>query len=343
MKILVVASNMVHINNFHQPYISAFKNDGNDVYVMANGEGADFNIPFKKRSLSLKNLFLSSKIRKIIKKENFDIIYLHTTLSAFWVRWALKGMKNRPRVVNTVHGYLFGNTSGALRNRIYLACEKIVRKQTDNIIVMNSEDEKIAKENNLCLGEIYKINGMGVDFSKKQIEKATPEIPLKRLVYVGELNKRKNQIFLVKALKKLPDKELTLVGDGSERKAIEKCVKKLGLDKRVTITGFTKNVGEYLKNADLYVSASTIEGLPFNILEAMQSGLYIVASRIKGQSDILPSECLYTLGNEDEFVSLVNNPYMCENVAQSYDIDNVFQQNMDIYYDCAGKKSMVNA
>ena len=71
MKILVVASNMVHINNFHQPYISAFKNDGNDVYVMANGEGADFNIPFKKRSLSLKNLFLSSKIRKIIKKENF--------------------------------------------------------------------------------------------------------------------------------------------------------------------------------------------------------------------------------------------------------------------------------
>ena len=341
MKILVVASNMVHINNFHQPYIQTFKDDGNDVYVMASGEGADFNIPFKKRSLSLKNLFLSFKIRKIIKKEKFDIIYLHTTLSAFWTRWALKGLKNRPLVVNTVHGYLFGESSGALHNKIYLACEKIVRKVTDNIVVMNSEDEIIAKENNLCLGKIYKINGMGVDFSKKLIEKANPSVQPRNLVYVGELNKRKNQIFLVKALERLPNMSLTLVGDGGERKAIEKCIKRLGLGDRVTITGFTKNVGEYLKNADIYVSASTIEGLPFNILEAIESGLYIVASNIKGQRDILPSECLYTLDNEDEFVSLINNPSICKNVTKEYSLDSVISQNMEIYYECAGKSSTI--
>ena len=41
MKILIVASNMVHIKNFHLPYIQKFKDDGHDVYVMASGDGAD--------------------------------------------------------------------------------------------------------------------------------------------------------------------------------------------------------------------------------------------------------------------------------------------------------------
>ena len=90
MKILIAASNMVHINNFHRPYINEFREAGHDVYIMASGEGADFNIPFKKRSLSLKNLRLSAKIKKIVKKEQFDVIYLHTTLAAFWIRFAIK-------------------------------------------------------------------------------------------------------------------------------------------------------------------------------------------------------------------------------------------------------------
>lgn len=342
MKILVVASNMVHINNFHLPYLKAFKEDGHSVYVMANGEGADFNIPFKKRSLSLKNLFLSSKIRRIIKREQFDVIYLHTTLSAFWVRWALKGMKKRPTVVNTVHGYLFGKGFGKLHNKIYLFCEKIVRKQTDSIVVMNQEDEKIARENSLALGQIYKINGMGVDFAKKQIEQAAPKLPPKNLVYVGELNKRKNQIFLVKALEKLPDMTLTLVGDGKERGKIEKYINKAKLSDRVTITGFTKNVGEYLKNADIYVSASTIEGLPFNILEAMASGLYIVASDVKGQRDILPDACLYALGNLDELIAKINSPQVCENIVNDYSLNSVLSHNMDIYYECAAEKRTIN-
>ena len=335
MKILIVASNMVHIKNFHLPYIEAFRNDGHNVYVMASGDGVDFEIPFKKRALSLKNLSLSRKIKKILKRESFDIIYLHTTLAAFWVRFALKGIKNRPIVVNTVHGYLFGSGFGKLHNKIYLACERLVRKETDHIVVMNQEDEEIARENNLCLGNVYKINGMGVDFESKKIEQARPSVPPKKLIYVGEISKRKNQIFLVKALGLLPNVSLTLVGDGGERKSIEKYVRKHHLENRVNITGFTKNVGECLKNADLYVSASKIEGLPFNIIEAASSGLNIVASDIKGQRDILPSECLYSLENEMDFVSLVKNPPMFNGNMEKYSLNNVLNDNVEIYYACA--------
>ncbi|MBQ8545362.1 MAG: glycosyltransferase [Clostridia bacterium] len=336
MKILIAASNMVHINNFHRSYINEFREAGHDVYIMASGEGADFNIPFKKRSLSIKNLRLSSKIKKIIKKEQFDVVYLHTTLAAFWIRFALKGIKKRPIVVNTVHGYLFGKGFSSLHNKIYLSCEKMMRNITDHIVVMNDEDFKIAKDNSLSLGEIYRINGMGIDFSKKNIERASPQYPPKNLIYVGELNKRKNQIFLVKAMKRLPDMHLTLVGDGKERKAIEKYIKKERLEERVKITGFTKNVGEYLKNADLYVSASTIEGLPFNILEAMQAGLPVVASNIKGQNDILPNESLYELSSIDSYVSLVNSKLKADYDLSKYTSSVALRENMDIYSLCTG-------
>lgn len=331
MKILISASNMVHINNFHLPYIEAFKSEGHQVSVLANGEGADFNIAFKKRAFSLKNAFLALKIRRIIKKEKFDIIYLHTTLCAFWVRLALKGLKNRPCVVNTVHGYLFGKTSSALHNKIYLACEKLVKKQTDYIVVMNKEDEIIAKENNLAIKGVYTIDGMGIDFEKKAISPASPQNPPKNLLYVGELNKRKNQIFLVKALKRIDGATLTLVGDGDQRKAIEKEIARQGLENRVKITGFTRDVNRYLSQADLYVSASSIEGLPFNILEAMRAHLPIVASKIKGQEDILPNECLYEYEDEDGFIKCLENLPKPSYSTKKYELGCVLDKNMEIY------------
>ena len=339
MKIIIAASNTVHINNFHREYAERFKSEGHEVLVLANGEGADLKVPFKKRAFSLKNAFLIFKIRKIIKRERPDVIYLHTTLCAFWVRMALKGMKKRPLVINTVHGYIFGSGYGGVHNKIYLLCEKILKKQTDSIVVMNGEDEKIAKENSLCLGTVYKINGMGIDFLKKEISKATPSFPPKNLIYVGEISKRKNQIMLVRALEFLPECHLTLVGDGGERAKIEKYARAHNLSDRLTVTGFTKDVGKYIKEADLYVSASSTEGLPFNILEALRAGLPVVASRVKGQTDLLPDGCLYELNDVDAFVSLVKSAKPMEIDISRYEMQNVFLKNMEIYKSCAGIES----
>lgn len=332
MKILISASNMVHINNFHRPYIEKFKENGNEVYILSSGEGADFNIPFKKSVLSLKNLFLVPKIRKIIKNEKFDVVYLHTTLSAFFVRLAMKGLKKRPYVINTVHGYLFSKNTSKIKNTIYLWCEKILKKQTDDIVTMNCEDYKIATENKLCLNKVYSCNGMGVRF---------PDLPTKeressqsiKLVFVGEITKRKNQQFLLKALTTLPNHTLTLVGDGKERKNIEKLAEKLGVRDRLNITGFTKNVYEHLLNNDIYVCASQIEGLPFNIMEAMHAGLPIVASKIKGHTDLLPSESLYEYNNEKQFVYLVNNTSTDKITydTEKYKLENVLDENIKIY------------
>ncbi|MBQ7225103.1 MAG: glycosyltransferase [Clostridia bacterium] len=333
MKILIAASNMVHINNFHRPYIEEFKARGHSVYIMANGEGADFNIEFEKSTISFKNLKLSYKIRDIIKQERFDIIYLHTTLAAFWVRMALRGVKNRPYVVNTVHGYLFGENSSKVHNTLYLSCEKLLRNQTDEIVVMNKEDYNIAKDNKLCRGNIYFINGMGVNFKDVTEEISMGQKGKISLAFVGEISKRKNQIFLVKSMKQLTSYTLTLVGDGDARDEIEEYIAKEGLSDRVFITGFTKQAYEYVKGCDIYVSASNIEGLPFNIMEAMYLKKPIVASNIKGHCDLLEGGQLFPPNNMEEYVRLVKNTTIGERAydIERYRLQSTLEENMSIY------------
>ena len=333
MKILIAASNMVHINNFHRSYIEELKKAGHDVFVMAKGEGADFDIPFVKRSLSFSNFKLSYKIRDILKKEEFDAVYLHTSLAAFWVRMALRRVKKKPYVINTVHGYLFGKNCGWLHNKLYLFCEKLLKKQTNDIAVMNKEDYEIATKHKLCKGQVYLTRGMGVSFKDGDITPIKRDDGKKSLMFVGEISDRKNQMFLVKAMKELEDYTLTLVGDGDGRCEIKRFVSENGLENRVFITGFTKQAYEYMAGCDIYVSASSIEGLPFNIMEAMYLKKPIVASNVKGQCDLLPKDSLYAFGSMEEYVRLVRGKDTCEfdYGVEKYSLENTLKENMEIY------------
>lgn len=342
MKILIVASNMVHIKNFHAPYVNELRSMGHEVYVMANGDGADFNIPFEKRAFSLKNMFLVSKIKKILKRENFDAVLLHTTLAAFWTRKAIKGLKNRPYVINTVHGYLFNENTSKLKRKIYLLCEKSVASVTDNILVMNKEDMAIATKYDLSKGPVYEINGMGVNFDRIFTSEAKEKAPdeMINLLFIGEISKRKNQEFLCKALQKLPNYRLILVGDGDERERVEALARKIGVTDRLEITGFTNDISKYLKEADIYVSASKIEGLPFNIMEAMYASLPIVASNVKGNADLLSEKSLYPYNDADEFVNKVKSTPLgiVKYDMEKYDIKTVLQENIELYVSLINNK-----
>ena len=113
-KIIYAASVMEHINNFHLDYISALREEGNEVLVMARGNGADFDIPFEKKLLSPKNRECRKLIRGIIKRERPDVVILNTSLAAFHIRLACP-MRNRPRIINIVHGYLFSEHTSSLK------------------------------------------------------------------------------------------------------------------------------------------------------------------------------------------------------------------------------------
>ncbi len=294
-KILYVASNMSHINNFHQPYINALREQGCEVKIMARGAGADFDIPFVKKLLSSGNTECRRRIRKIIRDEGFDAIILNTSLAAFHVRFAIRGRK-RPRIVNIVHGYLFDKETPTAKDKILLLCEKILAGKTDRLLVMNSDDLEIANKHKLCKNPPVEILGMGATASESM--RTTEEIRAEMLsenkfvmCFVGELSDRKNQRQLITALPEIklhiPNAMLWLVGEGDLKRELISLTEELGLDDSVVFAGKRRNPCDFIRACDVYISASKIEGMPFNIIEALGSGATVICSDIKGHRDLI--------------------------------------------------------
>jgi glycosyltransferase EpsD len=355
---------MEHIRSFHLEYIDRLRKAGNEVLVMARGEGADFNVPFQKQFFSSKNSYARKRIREIVLAGGFDVIITHTTLAAFHIRLAVSN-RERPRIVNMVHGYLFSQNSGFIKRSALLLCEKLVKRKTDAIIVMNKDDMKIAKRNHLTSGKVYFCRGMGV--KPKLAEKTPKEVREElgsennyNLIFAGELSARKNQKYLISSMPRIkefiPHAKLWLLGEGDAREELTELAKKLGVENEVVFLGRRENVGDYVNAADIYVSASRSEGLPFNIVEAMLLGKTVLASRRKGQEDIIvnnKSGYLFELDKSDEFaesVKLIHDGIRKLDEAnikargEEYSYNEVFEETLQIIMEASnGRLDFKNA
>lgn len=340
-KILFVASTLSHIENFHIPYLEQFKKQGYIVHVMGKPNNkseilyADkiIPIPFEKSMFSLKNFIIAFKISNLIKDENYDIVSIHTSLAAFFTRLGIILCSKKPSlVINTVHGYLFDDKSSFLKKAIMLLAEKFTKCVTNIIIVMNSIDYNIATKHKLYKDNIYLVNGMGINLSLFPSVSHENRTLLRNkynfsesdflLVYVAEFSKRKNQKFLLDSINKLikegfKDIKLLLLGDGKLLDELKIYSKNLGISNNVVFVGYSKDTCTYYQMSDVCVSSSRSEGLPFNIMEAMSVGLPIIASDVKGHSDLViqnENGFLFEYGNIDEFNNYVKTIYKDKNL-----------------------------
>ncbi|MEM3551682.1 MAG: glycosyltransferase family 4 protein, partial [Candidatus Bathyarchaeia archaeon] len=78
-----------------------------------------------------------------------------------------------------------------------------------------------------------------------------------------------------------------IVGDGPYRQQLEELVARYGLSPYFEFLGFVPKVSEILRNGGIFVRPSLTEGMPLTILEAMASGLPIIATHVSGTSEII--------------------------------------------------------
>ena len=355
-KILYVASTIGHIKNFHIPYIEALSADGADVRVMARGAGADFDIPFEKKIFSRANRECRKAIREIIKREKFDAIILNTSLAAYHVRRALpRGCS--ATVVNIVHGYLFSRNVNFVKRAMLFVSEWLLRSRTDTVVTMNGEDFCTAKRHRL--GKVV-INSRGMGAHTRQ--EITPPEAIRReyfhdrafvMTFVGEYSKRKNQLFLIDALTEIkphiPEAVLCLVGEGDLRSELEGIILERGLSESVILTGTRSDACDFIRASDLYVSASVIEGMPFNLIEALGAGKTVLASDVKGHVDLIEdgvSGYLYKYGDMSDFVNKTCQIYKNDIVSSEkirekylqYERESVFPETLGIMKDAINRK-----
>ncbi|MEL6952857.1 MAG: glycosyltransferase family 4 protein [Pseudomonadota bacterium] len=120
-------------------------------------------------------------------------------------------------------------------------------------------------------------------------ETAPEKAPGTHLVFVGRLAPVKGLRVLIEALAELDrsDIRLTIVGDGTERKALEAMA--APLDERVNFTGYQSQdeVAAILATADAFVLPSFAEGVPVVLMEALAAGLTVIATRITGVPELV--------------------------------------------------------
>jgi glycosyltransferase involved in cell wall biosynthesis len=127
-------------------------------------------------------------------------------------------------------------------------------------------------------------------------DRPRPSPPPLRLVTVAHLNARKNLSGLLEAFRTAfdtsPDVSLTIVGDGPQRAALSRQASRLGLGAQVSFLGAQPRTGvrEALWNAHAFVLASRHETFGVVVVEALATGLPVVATRCGGPEDIVTKQ-----------------------------------------------------
>lgn len=131
-----------------------------------------------------------------------------------------------------------------------------------------------------------------------------------RVGFVGRLEPIKNPKILLEVLKILLSKnvpaELWLIGDGTERAAIESRVYELELQEQVHLFGYQNNPSSFLCRCDVYVQPSLSEGFGLAVVEAMGCGLPVIATATGGVPEIVQDGVTGWIVKKPDAISLAD-------------------------------------
>jgi L-malate glycosyltransferase len=120
------------------------------------------------------------------------------------------------------------------------------------------------------------------------------ERPLRRIVTVANLRPEKAHDVLFEAavlvLRRCPDAQFVIAGDGPRRQELERLAQSRGIAPRVQFIGHADEVPALLASSDLFVLPSRSEAFPNSVLEAMATGLPIVATRVGGIVELVENQ-----------------------------------------------------
>ena len=342
MKVLFIANSDRHIKLCHIPYLKLFHDNKYEVHVATNTNKEipfcdhKINLKLKRNPYSFLNFFAVFKIRKLIKKEQYDLISCHTPIGGFLGR--VGAIRTKTKVFYTAHGFHFYKGCKLINKIIYYPIEKFLSRFTTAIITMNDEDYQVTKKK--FHTDIYKINGIGINVDKLKVTNNNLKEELKLnnyfiVTYIAEISKRKNQLNLIKELNKIDLEsekiKVLLIGDS----IIPNFKDKINNDNIIYID-FKENVGDYLNISDLFISASLQEGLPLCILEAMYFNKYVIGLNIRGNRDLINNKNGKLVNNLEELVQEIikyknHKKRKINNNINKYKIESVIKEVKDIY------------
>lgn len=236
------------------------------------------------------------ELRKLIKLFKPDIVHLNSSKAGVIGSFAAVGMK-RIKIIYTAHGFVFNEPMNFFKKFIYLWTERISGGLKNKIIAISKFDEEVGIKNKIAPKEKFATISTGIDpkainFLSKDEARKKLNVPSKYKIVgtIANYYATKALHRLIEASKiisgKCNDCKFILIGDGPERKKLEKLIE----DNKLTnnfFLGPLDNASAYLKAFDVFILPSVKEGMPYTILEAMLAEVPIVATKVGGIPEMI--------------------------------------------------------
>ena len=261
-----------------------------------------YQVDFARNVLKVtENLKAYRQTRRLVKEHHYDLIHSHSPIGGLMSRIAARDMRKKgTKVIYTAHGFHFFKGAPLKNWLIFYPIEKFSSRWTDVLVTITHEDYQLAQKK-MDAQEVVYVPGVGIDTAKflpgddyetirtaKRKELGIGDNDI-LMLSVGELNKNKNHEVMLRAMAELGDKRIKYVvaGRGALAEYLNGLASNLGIADQVQLLGFRTDVMELFKAADVFVHPSFREGLSVAVMEAMASGLPVICSRIRGNTDLI--------------------------------------------------------
>lgn len=314
-RVIFVAHLQSHIRNFHIPYLKHLKEKGYYVAVATRVDNIGelnfldkvIDIPFTRSPFSFKVFINYKLLSKEFEEGAYDIIHCHTPVAGVLTRIAAKKLRPNVKVYYTAHGFHFYKGAPLINWMIYYPAELYCARFTDVLFTINKEDFNLAKEK-FKHTNVQLLSGVGVNTRCNNIVKNHDQKNI-NLLSVGELNKNKNHIIVLKALKEInnPNIHYYIAGEGNQKEKLLNYAKANGLEQNLHLLGFVKPVSNALQQKDIFVFPSIREGLSLALMEAMAYELPCIVSNIRGNNELIDPQGGYLVKEFSEYVNAIDS------------------------------------
>lgn len=312
LKILQLCSIDVSVDALLKPLILKSMDEGHEVHNACTDTGrfkqleqeglTMININIARKIDPIKNIKSVLSLYKLMKKEKYDVVHVHTPVAALLGRIAAK-LARVPHIIYTAHGFYFHEEMSPKQYKFYYLIEKYAaRFLTDWLLLQSKEDyelsveEKFLPENKI----IHLSNGVDVRtrfnlelYNSDFLDKKRNKLGLSEndfvFSFIGRLVKEKGIFELLEAFFRIylenHNVKLLLIGGILESERDQQSYQKLEKllnNENILQLGFRDDIPELLGISDVFVLPSYREGLPRSIIEAMAMEKPIIASNIRG-------------------------------------------------------------
>lgn len=266
---------VVSLFDYQSVITKRMESNGIDVRYMNKHPGLDLSIIFK--------------LTQLFRKEKPDVIHTHRHVLQYAVPASvLAGVKRRIHTIHTIASKE-NNKIGRMFNKISFCACGVIPVALSSLVC-----DTIVEEYGINKSEIPIIFN-GIDLNNCEPKNDYEIVDEFNILHIGRFDEAKNHIGLLEAFlkfqKKYSNSALYLIGDGKNRRMIEDYVSENGLQEHVHLLGQLGNVYGYLHRVDIFALPSLYEGIPMTLIEAMGTGLPIVATRVGGIPDMLDDDC----------------------------------------------------